>query len=146
MKWRQMALAFLREAHSDLHVAEVLLAENEHARSVEHSQHAVEKAIKAALFLKNISITNEHFVSEIFEKNYGDHPAINEIVAKAQILENEGTLTEYPYWDHETDSIVSPYEEYDQAIAKAFYDDAHWIYHQIAVYLNHVYQVTLPPK
>ncbi len=113
MKWQQMALAFLREAHSDLHVAKVLLSESEFARSVEHSQHAVEKAIKAALFLKNISVTNEHFVADIFEKNYSEHPAVKEIVAKAQALENEGTLSEYPYWDHETDSIISPYEEYD---------------------------------
>ena len=56
MKWRQMALAFLREAQSDLHAAEVLLSGNEPARAVEHSQHAVEKAIKSALFLKNVSV------------------------------------------------------------------------------------------
>jgi HEPN domain-containing protein len=144
MKWRQMALAFLREAKSDFHVAEVLEEENEFARSVEHSQHAVEKAIKAALFLKNISVTNEYFVAEIFGKNYPEHPAVKEIVSKAKALEDEGTLSEYPMWDPTTDSIFSPQDEYDKNTAQKFYDDAHWVFHQIAVYLKHTYQVILP--
>ena len=144
MKWREMALAFLREAHSDLHVAEILLSEKEFARSVEHSQHAVEKAIKAALFLKNISVTNEHFVAEVFGKNFKEHPGVSEIVTKAQALENEGTLSEYPTWDPDTDSIVSPYDEYDSETAQNFYKDAHWIFHQIAVFLKHTYQISLP--
>jgi len=139
-----MALAFLREAKSDLHVAEVLLAEKEFARSVEHSQHAVEKAIKAALFLKNISVTNEHFVAEIFGKNYPEHPAVKDIVSKAQALEDEGTLSEYPMWDPATDSILSPQDEYDKDTAQKFYDDAHWIFHQISVYLKHTFRLTFP--
>lgn len=144
MKWKQMAFSFLREAKSDLHAAEVLAAEKEFARSIEHSQHAVEKAIKAALFMKNISVTNEHFVAEIFEKNFSEHPGVKGIVAKAQALENEGTLTEYPVWDPATGSVASPYEEYDQETAQKFYSEAHWIFHQIASYLKHVYQITLP--
>jgi len=51
MKWRQMAFSFLREAQSDVHAAEVLLAEKEFARSVEHSQHAVEKLSKLRYFM-----------------------------------------------------------------------------------------------
>ena len=144
MKWREMAFSFLREAQSDLHVAEVLLAEKELARSVEHSQHAVEKALKSALFLKHIGVTNEHFVAEIFEKNFPEHPGLKGIVAKAQALENQGTLTEYPMWNPATDSVVSPYEEYNQETTQKFYDDAHWIFHQIAAYLKHIYKLALP--
>jgi len=33
MKWREMAFSFLREAQSDLHAAQVLLTENEFAKS-----------------------------------------------------------------------------------------------------------------
>jgi HEPN domain-containing protein len=144
MKWRKMAFSFLREAQSDLHAAEVLLAENEFARSVEHFQHSVEKVVKSALFLKNVNVTNEHFVAEIFEKNFSEHPGVKEIVAKAQALENQGTLREYPMWNPATGSVVSPHEEYDQNAAPKFYNDAHWIFHQIAAYLKHVYQIILP--
>jgi HEPN domain-containing protein len=144
MKWRQMAFSFLREAQSDLHAAEVLLAEKEFARSVEHSQHAVEKAIKSALFMKNINVTNEHIVAEIFERNFSEHPGVKGIVSKAQALENEGTLTEYPVWDPTTGSVASPYEEYDQDTAQKFYDDANWIFRQIASYLKHTYKIVLP--
>lgn len=141
-----MAFSFLREARSDLHAAEVLLAAEEFARSVEHSQHCVEKAIKAALFVKNVNVTNEHFVAEIFEKNFSEHPAVTGIVSKAKELEDEGTLTEYPIWDHQAGSIASPYEEYDHEATKKFYADAHWIFNQIAVYLKHLYQIVLPDK
>lgn len=144
MKWRQMALSFLREAQSDLHAAEVLLGEQEFARSVEHAQHTVEKVIKSALLLKRIGVTNEHFVAEVFERNFPDHPAVKEIVAKAKALENQGTLTEYPMWNPITDSVLSPYEEYDQVKAQKFYDDARWVFQQIAVYLKHTYKISLP--
>lgn len=144
MKWREMAFSFLREAQSDLRVAKIILEEQEFARSVEHSQHAVEKAMKAALLLKHVGITNEHFVAEVFEKNFQDHPAVKEIVAKAKALENQGTLTEYPMWNSVTGSVVSPYEEYNQESAQKFYDAAHWIFNQIAVYLKHTYKLALP--
>jgi predicted nucleotidyltransferase/HEPN domain-containing protein len=140
----EMALAFLHEAQSDIHVAKVLLAGRVFARSVEYAQHTVQKAIKSALLLKHVGVTNEHFVAEIFEKNFPEHPAVKEIVTKAQALENESTLSEYPAWDPATDSVISPYERYNQEKAQKFYDDAHWSFHQIAVYLKHTYKISLP--
>ncbi len=65
MDWQQMAFSFLREAQADLNVAGMLLAKKEFANSVEHSQHAVEEIIKSAVFLKNVGVTNSHFVAEI---------------------------------------------------------------------------------
>lgn len=144
MNWRQMALEFLREAQSDLNVAGILLAKQEFANAVEHSQDAVEEIIKSALFLKNVSVTNTHFVAEIFEKNFSEHPAAKEIFAKARSLEREGNRSQYPAWDRIKRAVVSPSQKYDQEAAQKFYNDAHWIFHQIASYLKHLYQITLP--
>ena len=80
----------------------------------------------------------------LHEKNFAEHPAVKEIVHKAHALEDEGTLTEYPRWDPDTDSVVSPYKKYNQGIAQEFYGDAHWIFQQIAVYLKHTYKISLP--
>ena len=144
MNWRQMAFSFLREAQADLHVAEMLLGKKEFANSVEHSQHAVEEIIKSALFLKNIGVTNSHFVAEIFKRNFSEHPAVKEIVTKARVLEKQGNRSQYPEWNQATNAVVSPSEKYDQDTAQKFYADAEWIFQQIASYLKHVYQVTLP--
>jgi HEPN domain-containing protein len=144
MNWRQMASAFLREAQADLNVAEMLLAKKEFANSVEHSQQAVEEIIKSALFLKNISVTNNHFVAEIFEKNFSEHPAAKEIVAKARSLEREGNRSQYPTWDRIKRAVISPSKKYGRETAQKFYHDAAWIFHQIASHLKQAYQITLP--
>jgi HEPN domain-containing protein len=146
MNWRQMALEFLREAQADLHVAEMLLAKKEFANSVEHSQQAVEEIIKSALFLKKVGVTNNHFVAEIFEKNYSEHPAVKEIVAKAETLEEQGTRSQYPAWDRGTGSVISPSKEYNQETAQKFCADAGWIYHQIASFLQQAHQISLPKE
>ena len=146
MNWRQMALAFLNEAQADLHVAGMLLAKKEFANSVEHSQDAVEEIIKSALFLKKVGVTNTHFVAEIFEKNFSEHPAIKEIVAKARTLEKQGNRSQYPTWDRKTGSVVSPSKKYDEETSQKFYNDADWIYHQIANFLQQAYQISLTDK
>jgi HEPN domain-containing protein len=143
MDWRQMALEFWRAAQSDLRAAETLLAKQDFPNTVEHSQDAVEEIIKSALFLKNIGITNSHFVAEIFEKNFSEHPAVKEIVAKARTLEKQGNRSQYPTWDRIRKAVVSPSKKYDQEIAQKFYNDAGWIYQQIASFLQQAYQISL---
>ncbi len=143
MDWRQMALEFWRAAQSDLRAAETLLAKQDFPNTVEHSQDAVEEIIKSALFLKNIGVTNSHFVAEIFEKNFSEHPGVKEIVAKARTLEKQGNRSQYPTWDRMRRTVVSPSKKYDRETAQKFYNDAGWIYQQIASFLQQAYQISL---
>ncbi|HIE53430.1 MAG TPA: HEPN domain-containing protein, partial [Armatimonadetes bacterium] len=69
---RDIARALLIEAYSDLEAARVLRQAGVYARCMAHCQHAVEKAFKAALAVRDVIITDRHEVSEDFRQTYAD--------------------------------------------------------------------------
>jgi len=54
----------LTEAYADLEAAQVLRQAGIHARCIAHCQHTVEKALRAALAVRDLNITDRHEVSE----------------------------------------------------------------------------------
>ncbi|MGA9349492.1 MAG: HEPN domain-containing protein [Anaerolineae bacterium] len=69
---RDIARALLIEAYADLEAARVLRQAGVYARCMAHCQHAVEKALKAALAVRDVIITDRHEVSEDFRQTYAD--------------------------------------------------------------------------
>jgi len=91
-----IARSLLIEAYADLEAARVLEQAGIYARCLAHCQHAVEKALKAALAIRGIIITDRHEVSEDFGETYADWPPCQELADIAFDMESIGFRTEYP--------------------------------------------------
>jgi HEPN domain-containing protein len=117
---KDIAKALLKEAKVDLNSAKLLLGGGEYSRAISHCQHAVEKALKAALALRGIIITKEHIVSPDFLAAYQDFPEAEDIAIAVSSLEKEGTRTEYPLFGGPDLPIWIPSEHYDKMPKK------HW--------------------
>jgi HEPN domain-containing protein len=69
---RDIARALLIEAYAGLKAARALRQAGIYARCMAHCQHAVEKALKAALAIRDVIVTDRHEVSEDFRQTCAD--------------------------------------------------------------------------
>jgi HEPN domain-containing protein len=82
-----------------------------------HCQHAVEKAFKAALAVRDVIITDRHEVSEDFRQTYADWSLCDELADTALNLESIGFRTEYPLFGRRDLPVWIPSERYTGADA-----------------------------
>jgi len=114
---RDIARALLIEARTDLEAARVPHKAGVHARCMTHCQHAVEKALKAALTVRNVIITDRHEVSEDFRQVYADWSVCDELADIAVSMESIGFRTEYPLFGRRDLPVWIPSERYTAADA-----------------------------
>jgi HEPN domain-containing protein len=127
-KFRDFAIAFLREAKEDLDGAERLFEVKKYSRAVFLSQQAVEKSVKALLEMEKIFVA-EHDLATFFVKfiyNNKSYKSLdkekNIILENLNYFEGEWGKTRYPR--EMKGKVVIPTELYDehdaiQAIEKA---------------------------
>jgi HEPN domain-containing protein len=130
-----IARSFLIEAYADLEAARVLEQAGIYARCLAHCQHAVEKALKAALAVKGVIITDRHEVSEDFRETYADWPRCQELADIAFELENIGFRTEYPLFGRRDLPIWIPSERYTETEAREALQEACQVFQAIEEYL-----------
>jgi len=114
---RDIARALLVEASADLDAARVLRKAGIHARCLAHCQHAVEKALKAVLAVKDVIVTDRHAVSEDFRETCADWSLCNELADIALDMETIGFRTEYPLFGRRDLPVWIPSERYGEADA-----------------------------
>jgi len=114
---RDIARALLTEAYADLEAAQVLRQAGIHARCIAHCQHAVEKALKSALAVRDLIITDRHDVAEDFRQAYTDWSLRDELADIALDMENIGFRTEYPLFGRRDLPVWIPSERYTGADA-----------------------------
>jgi HEPN domain-containing protein len=93
---RDIARALIIESYTDLQAARALLDAKIYARCMAHCQQSVEKALKAALAVRDVIVTDRHEVSEDFRETYTDWPPGGELADIAATTESIGFRTEYP--------------------------------------------------
>jgi len=114
-----IARALLIEAYTDLEAARVLQQAGVYARCMAHCQHAVEKALKAALTMRDVIITDRHEVSEDFRQTYADWSLCEELADIAADMESIGFRTEYPLFGRRDLPVWIPSERYTRTDADA---------------------------
>ena len=93
----ELAKGFLEEALDDLEAAEILYRNGKWSKVVFLCQQALEKAMKAVLFLIGYGIVMDHKVSAIFGYEMGKRGVeAGDIVTIATSLEEEFPKTRYP--------------------------------------------------
>ena len=131
-----IARSLLIEAYADLEAARVLEEAGIYARCLAHCQHAVEKALKAALAIRGVIVTDRHEVSEDFRETYADWPLCQELAEIAFDLESIGFRTEYPLFGRRDLPIWIPSERYTEAEAKEALQGASRVFQAIENYLG----------
>jgi HEPN domain-containing protein len=121
---RDIARALLIEAYADLKAARALRQAGVYARCMAHCQHAVEKALKAALAIRDVIVTDRHEVSEDFRQTCADWSLCDELADIALEMESIGFRTEYPLFGRRDLPVWIPSERYtevdaDEALQKA---------------------------
>jgi HEPN domain-containing protein len=96
----ELARAMLDEARHDLRTAEALIGAGEHARSVQHSAEAAEKAAKCLLVLSGRGTVIDHrvgtFLLEIETDDAELREAFEGMARSSHRLERYVGLTRYP--------------------------------------------------
>ncbi len=138
---RDIARALLVEAHADLEAARVLQEAGVYARCMAHCQHAVEKAFKAALAVRNVIITDRHEVSEDFRQTYADWSLCDELADIALDLESIGFRTEYPLFGRRDLPVWIPSERYTEADANEALQKATRVFEAVENHLAAEYGV-----
>lgn len=143
LRHKDIAEAFLIEARSDLNSARLLLEGGEHSQSIAHSQHAVEKTLKAALALRDIIITSQHVVSADFVTAYHpDFPEAHRLGRIAVSLERVGLKTEYPFFGRADLPIWIPSQQYKQEDAREALSKARDVFRSVMEFLKANYEVS----
>jgi HEPN domain-containing protein len=132
---RDIALALLIEAHADLGAARVLQQAGVYARCMAHCQHTVEKALKAALTVRDVIITDRHEVSEDFRQTYADWSLCDELADIAVTMEGIGFRTEYPLFGRRDLPVWIPSERYAEADADETLQKATRVFETVEIYL-----------
>lgn len=141
----EIAEAFIVEANDDIKAASVLFANEMFSKSMEHSQKAIEKIMKAGLVLKGV-ILAEHQIPGYFISEFKDVlPAelITMIKDAAVHLESKGTRFEYPLFGREDLPIWIPSKEITEADASENYRIAREVFDGILNFLSTKYGVKL---
>lgn len=115
-RFRDFALAFLKEAKEDLKVAKELLEKNRYSRSVFFCQQTVEKSVKALLEMESIFVV-EHDLSTFFvkfiynNKEYEEFKHIlDELLEILDYFDGEWSKSRYP--KEKKGKVVSPTDIY----------------------------------
>ena len=132
---RDIARALLIEGYADLEAARVLRQASFYARCIAHCQHAVEKAIKASLAVRDVIITNRHDVSEDFRQTYADWSLCDELADIALEMESIGFRTEYPLFGRRDLPVWIPSERYTEADANKALQKAFRVFGLVEDYL-----------
>ncbi len=131
-KFRNFAVAFLKEAKEDLESGEDLFENKRYSRVVFFSQQSVEKSVKALLEMEKIFIA-EHDLSIFFvkfilnNKRYQDFKKeVNEILENLYYFEGEAGKTRYP--KEKGGKVIIPSEIYKLEDARRAIDKANEVY------------------
>jgi HEPN domain-containing protein len=124
LRHEDVAQALLTEARMDRQAAEVLRDAGIFARCVAHCQQAVEKALKAALAVRHVIVTDRHDVSEDFRQTYADWPEAAALADIAAGLETVGFRAEYPLFGRADLPIWIPSERYTEEEAQRYLEEA----------------------
>ena len=135
LRHTDIAKSLLIEAHTDLDSARILLQAGIYARSLAHSQHTVEKILKAALTTRHIIITDRHDVSEDFGNTFSNLLDIERILEIASEMETIGSKTEYPLFGRRDLPIWIPSEEITQQHAEIALANANYVFETLKRYL-----------
>ncbi len=144
-KFREFAIAFLKEAKEDLEVSKELLNSGRYARSVYSSQQCVEKTIKAILEMEKIFVA-EHDLSSFFmkficnNKKYGEYRGdLEKVLENLDFFEGEWSKTRYP--KEKKGKVVTPTEYYDFDKAQKSYDKSNEVFKIIKIILNKKFNI-----
>ena len=134
-KFRNFAIAFLKEAKEDIDSGEDLFECKRYSRAAFFSQQAVEKAVKALLEMEQVFVA-EHDLSRFFlkfifnNKGYaGFKKETQEILECLYYFEGEASKTRYP--QEKDGKIVIPSEIYKSEDARISLDKANEAYNGI---------------
>ncbi len=130
------------EALSDIRSAKLLLDGTEFSRSIYHSAQAVEKAMKAALVLTGIVITDDHWVSDRFMQSFPMIPNIQKLIRDAKYLERQATKSRYPMFTEANRPVWIPSHEYTEQDADDAYNRAITILGTIKKFLKEKHNIS----
>ena len=91
----------------------------------------MEKALKAALAVRDVIVTDRHEVSEDFRETYADWPLGSELADIAAKTESIGFRTEYPLFGRRDLPIWIPSEQYSEVDARNFLQKATRIFEAV---------------
>lgn len=132
---RDIGRALLIEAYADLEAARVLRQAGIYARCMAHCQHVVEKALKAALAVRDVIVTDRHEVSEDFRQIYAEWSLRDELADIALEMESIGFRTEYPLFGRRDLPVWIPSEHYTEANANEALHKATRVFKAVESYL-----------
>lgn len=132
---RDIARALLTESAADLAAARALARSGIHARSIAHCQQTVEKALKAALAVRHVVVTDRHDVSEDFRDTFPDWSSAHELAELAADLEDLGSRTEYPLFGRRDLPVWVPSEHYTEADSRQSLDKAVRVFEAVTDWL-----------
>ena len=112
-----------------------------YARCMAHCQQSVEKALKAALAVRDVIVTDRHEVSEDFRETYNDWQLGGELADIAATTESIGFRTEYPLFGRRDLPIWIPSEQYSELDAKNFLQKAIRVFEAVDAYLSSEHNV-----
>jgi HEPN domain-containing protein len=95
----------------------------------------VEKALKAALAVQGVIITDRHEVSEDFRETYADWPPCQELADIALDLESIGFRREYPLFGRRDLPVWISSERYTEAEASEALQEACQVFQAIEEHL-----------
>jgi HEPN domain-containing protein len=132
---KHVAEAFLIESGADFQAARVLFRSGSHARSIYMAQQSVEKALKAALALKEI-FTTDHQLSPIFSALYGGTLAeMERLVAAVQALERLGARARFPLFHRSDLPIWIPSRQFTKRDSAQALTHCEFVYQNVRAYL-----------
>jgi HEPN domain-containing protein len=132
---KHVAEAFLIESGADFQAAKVLFRSGSHARSIYMAQQSVEKALKAALALKEI-FTSDHHLSPIFLALYGETlPDIDRLVTAVQALERLGARARFPLYHRSDLPIWIPSRHFTKRDSAQALTHCELVYQNVKTYL-----------
>ncbi len=140
MKSKEIAKAFLLEAKDSLESAEILFKERKYSKVVQNSQQASELTLKAALILKNITIS-EHKIFFVFAQNFKEDFPVEKLREIAELLERQGVKPRYPLFEREDLPVWIPSKEYKREDAEKFLQAARKIYLELKSFLEKKYNL-----
>jgi HEPN domain-containing protein len=104
----------------------------EYARCIAHTQHTVEKTLKAVLAARGTVIADRHEVSPDFAALCADVPDAAQIAQMGARLESIRSRSEYPLFGDPNRPIWIPSERYGQADAQQALDEATFVFDALA--------------
>ncbi|MFH1510727.1 MAG: HEPN domain-containing protein [Candidatus Woesearchaeota archaeon] len=138
---REICAALMIEADDDFKAAETLMKAGFHSKTVYYCQQTVEKALKAALAMNGITITDEHMVSGHFNLLFSRFNQLKGVVENAETLEAQGSKPRYPIFGDPVNEIWIPSQKYKGADCQKAIKTARFVLEKITAFLKEKYGV-----